>query len=111
MAHISKEQVSQIRTQLKKEFKGFKFSVKRVAYSKLSVSIMAAPVSFVEEKYRQLNPFYLDQYQNSDILKRINTICNANNYDNSDSMVDYFDCGFYFELNIGSYDKDFQLTK
>jgi len=29
------------------------------------------------------------------------------NYDESDSMVDYFDVNFYLHVNIGKYDKDF----
>jgi len=31
------------------------------------------------------------------------------NYDDSDSMVDYFDTNFYLSVNVGSYAKDFEV--
>jgi hypothetical protein len=35
---------------------------------------------------------------------------NCDNYDNSDSMTDYFDVGHYVDLNIGKWDKPFVCT-
>lgn len=49
---------------------------------------------------RQLNHYYLERYTEFkpeflEKLRRINQIVTSFNYDESNSMVDYFDCGFY----------------
>lgn len=49
---------------------------------------------------QQLNHYYLDRYNEFkpeflEKLRRINQIVTSFNYDESNSMVDYFDCGFY----------------
>lgn len=33
------------------------------------------------------------------------------NHDNSDAMTDYFDVGWYIDINIGNYEKDYILTE
>ena len=114
MSYISPAKVKEIRNKIKAEFptkKGWKFSITGKDYSSLNVNIMNAPVLFSEKGYEQLNHYYLDNYKNGDILKKINTICNETNYDKSDIMVDHYDVGFYFHLAVGKWDKDFELTK
>ena len=36
---------------------------------------------------------------------------NAENFDKSDPMTDYFHVGYYISVNIGSYDKPYELIK
>jgi hypothetical protein len=43
------------------------------------------------------------------ILKGVVEIANKENYDNSDIQTDYFDVNFYFHLNIGKWNKDFEV--
>jgi hypothetical protein len=38
-------------------------------------------------------------------------LINHNNHDNSDPMTDYYDVGHYTKINIGKWDKAYQLTK
>lgn len=45
------------------------------------------------------------------IFKYIKKLCDSFNYDDSDSMTDYFDCGFYLELKIGKDNKSFELIE
>jgi hypothetical protein len=109
MAYASKEQSKRIRQELKAEFPEFKISVTVEHSSTIMVCIMAAPIKFTEKPYEQLNHFYLERYENGEILKRIAEIANKGNYDKSDIMTDYFEVGFYFRLQVGKWDKHFEL--
>ena len=131
MGYISASDVAIIRKKLKEEFgpMGYKFSVVN-RNGNVDVSIMQSPKKFypVEAELRmlredeiayiraainkgeyQLNPYYLERYENSDDLKAmLDIILNGSNnkyYNNSDSMVDYFDVAFYYSLDVGKWDK------
>ncbi|MFW5847925.1 MAG: LPD29 domain-containing protein [bacterium] len=113
MAYITKEKAREIRNEIKKEFptkKGWKFSITIKDYSSLNVDIMKAPIKFTEKNYEQLNHYYLENYDNSDVLIKIRDICNKTNYNNSDPMTDYFDVGYYFHLSVGKWDRPFELS-
>jgi hypothetical protein len=122
MAYISTNEVAAIRAKLKAEFPEMKFSVRRENHMKVCVAILKAPYHFIKDQFRekmqggynwQVNHHWVDHhecYQHVDKLKRIIRICNEGNHDNSDIMTDYFDVGWYFDLEIGKYDKDFQYT-
>lgn len=59
-------------------------------------------------QYHIDNDFELSEYGKK-LFKYIKELCDSFNYDDSDSMTDYFDCGFYLTLKIGKYDKKFEL--
>lgn len=44
-------------------------------------------------------------------LSEILTAMNGGNHDNSDVQTDYFDVGWYVDINIGSWDKPYILEK
>ena len=44
-------------------------------------------------------------------LKEILVAMNGGNHDNSDVQTDYFDVGWYVDVNIGSWDKPYTLEK
>lgn len=85
------------------------------------------------EKYAQLNQYqfkngfrdesasgsqYPDGWNNGailskkawDCMKRAYHLATSYNYDDSDGMIDYFDTNFYLHLNIGKWDKPFQVS-
>jgi hypothetical protein len=31
-------------------------------------------------------------------------------YDNSDSMIDYFDIAYYVDINVGNWNKEYQVV-
>lgn len=124
MAFITTEQVKNIRTQLKAEFKGIKFSVKKINYSKVSISILSSEIDFfgdciadrseaVYELYMQVNRHSIDDNFKSvskKVLKRISEIAHSQGYyDNSDAMTDYFDTAYYVNISVGSWDKEYKL--
>lgn len=117
MAYISKEEVKNIRQNLKKEFPQIKFSVVTQNYSTVQVSIMESKekdfsVLTNEDNYTQLNPYngIEDNHPLSkDIDKMIEIMKGENWYDKSDSMTDYFDTAYYLNLHIGKWDKPYQF--
>lgn len=112
MAYITADEVKVIRNNLKKEFPEFKFSVTRDNSTAIAVCIMSGPVEFVPGKPNaQLNHFYPDNYQHADILKKMIAIVNAKNYDNSDTMTDYFDVGYFVHIEQGKWDKPYVLVQ
>lgn len=44
-----------------------------------------------------------------DCLVELRSAMNKGNHDNSDAMTDYFDVGWYTDINIGKYEKPYKL--
>lgn len=44
-----------------------------------------------------------------DVMKRAAEIGNADNWDHSDSMIDYFDVNYYLDINIGKWNKNYEV--
>ena len=64
--------------------------------------------------YIDVNPYWYHEHFNGvakDFLTEAFAILNTDNYDNSDAQTDYFDRGHYVDLNIGKWNKPYQLTK
>lgn len=66
------------------------------------------------EKSLSVNPYHYDKHFSGKALAFMNEIfaaMNKGNHDNSDVQTDYFDVGFYVDVNIGQWDKPYELTK
>ena len=117
-----------IKGKLKTHFPKCKFSVTIERYSggqSMTVALLSAPFDpFVDnaeingcpvKDSHQVNHYYLAE---SDILSRdakilflhVHDMINYFNYDDSDSMTDYFDVNFYEHLAIGKWNKPFTQT-
>lgn len=59
----------------------------------------------VNDRYRE----YFTEYGFS-VLEDVYKFMQSYNYDDSDSMTDYFDCNFYDSLNIGKWNKGFKIV-
>lgn len=63
----------------------------------------------------QFNQYhYTSNYRDPQILAFFNDLlqaANDGNHDNSDVMTDYFDVGWYLHINIGKWDKPYELLK
>ena len=122
----TKEIASEIRDELKKEFPECKFSVTKETNS-ITVALMEAPESPFSRidpngwdgTYAQLNHFYIEETCNGahltrsavKMLQKVTKISNKKNWDRSDIQCDYFDVNFYFYLEVGKYNKPFQVVK
>lgn len=61
-----------------------------------------------------VNPFWFQEHYNGDsyfFLKEImDALKAANWYDRSDAQTDYFDTAYYYNVNIGNWQKPYQVT-
>lgn len=69
----------------------------------------------LEKQHTSINQYYIDDdYIINDyakeMFKYIVQLSNSFNYDDSDSMTDYFDTGFYDHYSIGKWGKSFELV-
>lgn len=125
-----KEIAVDIRSQLKKQYPQCKFSIRTEYYSMgqaLHISLMSGNFEAFtsdEKHYVQLNQYqfsnkYAERINNGtvltdkawEVMKFAYELTLKDNWDNSDSMTDYFDVNFYLHLNIGNWDKPYTVKK
>ena len=64
--------------------------------------------------YIDVNPHWFKEHftgKAKAALTELLAAMNDGNHDRSDSMTDYFDVGWYIDLNIGSWDRPYICTK
>jgi hypothetical protein len=65
--------------------------------------------------YCDVNQFHFQNHYDGDakafLTEAFAALKSADYYDRSDAMVDYFDTAYYFDLNIGRWDKPYVVTK
>ena len=57
-----------------------------------------------------LSDRYKDNTQKLDVLTTVLNSLSLNHYDRSDIMTDYFDCAFYRDIEIGTWDKPYEVV-
>ena len=65
-----------------------------------------------KNKSLDVNPYwYQDHFSGTalNFLKEVFTAMNQGNHDNSDIQTDYFDVGWYVDVNIGSWNKPYTV--
>ena len=121
MSYISTEDVKKIRVALKNEFgKKLKFGVRKSAGGhSVGVTIKSGTVDFSDIMRKnnfydqvQVNQYHLQNYGVhkslfEKIVEIIKTAPSNKWYNNSDAMIDYFDVAFYFDLNVGDWNKPY----
>lgn len=68
--------------------------------------------SSLTSEYMDVNPYhYENQFQGRALafLKELIPVMNDGNYDKSDIMTDYFNVGWYIDINIGEWKKPYVL--
>lgn len=127
----TKEIAKLVRTFCKIVYPNCKFSITS-EYNSISVHLMEASFEvFANEndKYSHymdgttkltanipLNHYYIENDERLTekakiMLNNINSYLNSYNYDDSDSMTDYFDKNFYEHLEIGKWDRPFKIVE
>ena len=64
--------------------------------------------------YDRINPYHFKSHYSGKALKFLTEVYAAmmeGNHDNSDIQTDYFDVGWYVEINIGKWNKAYDLQK
>lgn len=125
MAYMNQDKKAKIAAALKRVMpKGWKYSLAVRHHSTIVLTISEAPIDLIrafegysepeKRTYADVNPYhYRRQFSEkavADIFDKIFAVLNMDNYDNSDSMTDYFDVGHYVDVNIGRWNKPFKFT-
>jgi hypothetical protein len=141
MAYMSQERKAQIAPVVKAICKkyGIKASLAVHNHSTLVVNIKQGAIDFIENfietdsnvmhgrkmaqdqldyirKNRSLdvNPYWYKEHfsgKAKDFLCELIPAMNTGNHDNSDIQTDYFDVGWYVDVNIGKWNKPYALVK
>ena len=64
--------------------------------------------------YSQINPYHFEKHYDGEalsFLKEVHEVMNDGNHDRSDMQSDYFDVGWYSDVNIGQWNKPYILEK
>lgn len=125
MAYMNQERKAQIAPVVKAICKkyGIKASLSVRHHSTLCLNIKSGNVDFVGDYhdaedamkfgYIQVNPYwYRDHFdgESKEFLTEVITAMNEGNHDNSNAMIDYFDVGWYIDVNVGKWNESYRFT-
>ena len=141
MAYMSQERKQQLAPKIKAVLKkyGVKGSLAVRNHSTLVLNIKSGPIDFIEDyiqaesevpsrqkmtqdqidyirKHRTLDVnvyWYKEHFSGKSVkfLTEIVPLMNTGNHDNSDIQTDYFDVGWYIDINIGNWKQPYALVK
>ena len=125
MAYVSQELKAKLSPLIKSICKnyGVKASLAVSNHSTLVLNIKSGSIDFFKSYNRdldkpengniQVNPYwYNDDFDGAakEFLSEVITAMNEGNFDKSDSQTDYFHVGWYVNVNIGQWDKPYELV-
>ena len=125
MAYVSQELKSKLAPQIKAICKkyGVKASLAVRNHSTLALNIKSGKIDFIGDygdsddarKFGiQVNPYwYKDHFTGKAkaFLSEVIPAMNDGNWDKSEIQYDYFNVGWYIDVNIGKWNKPYELTK
>lgn len=134
MAYMSQERKAALAPQIKAALKkyGMKGTIAVRHHSTLVINIKSGKLDMIgnynaqqQERQQQsarllgaardhidVNPYWFqDQFTGEplEFLKEIFAACNQGNHDRSDIQTDYFDVGWYVDVNIGTWNKPYTI--
>lgn len=113
MAYISQEKKKELSPEIKAVLKkySFKGSIAVRHHSTLVVNVKSGPLELPHSVgYCQVNTYWIVENWSkswSTFLLELKTAMMNGNHDNSEIQSDYFDVGWYVDINIGKYDKPY----
>jgi hypothetical protein len=136
MAYMNQEKKAQIAALIKPLLKqyGLKGSLSVHNYSSINLNIKAGNIDFIananhvaanrsygervegrHKNYMQVNVYWIEDnftgVAKEFLLKAVDALKSAGYYNNSDAMIDYFDTAYYYHINVGQWDKPYELVK
>lgn len=130
MAYMNQDKKKIIKANLDKVLKplGIKYSLRVRDHMAITCTIRSAPFDLLADRvkpvsefedrigmrrYDQVNRFwYADHYtgKTKQILAGVvDAMTSADYFDHSDAQIDYFHTAYYFDINIGAWDKPFEV--
>ena len=125
MAYMSQEKKAKIAPAVKAILKKYnvKASLAVRNHSTLVLNVKQGPIDFINDfgnsedakKFGiQVNPYWYHEHfvgESKKFLTEVITAMNDGNHDRSDIQSDYFDVGWYVDVNIGQWNKPYALEK
>ncbi len=136
MAYMNQEKKAVIKANLDKALKGtgVKCTLSVSNHTSIVCTIKSAPIDLIANMnevcrkapganrygeyrdatdYVQVNPYWYKEHFSGKALdivdKIVKAMYTANYYDNSDAQIDYFDTAYYVSVNIGKWNKPFEV--
>lgn len=134
MAYMSQSRKAQIAPVVKAILKKYKVAGSLAVrnHSTLVLNIKSGPIDFIgntnnvvsqrpggyrtgspAERSIQVNPYWYHEHFDGvakEFLREVFTAMNEGNHDNSDAQIDYFDVGWYVDVNIGKWNQPYELV-
>ena len=128
MAYVSQERKAQLAPKIKAICKkyGVKASLAVRHHSSLVLNIKSGKIDFLgnyargfnqanpQRDYIQVNTYwYRDHFDGvaRDFFSEVIPAMNTGNHDNSDIQTDYFDVGWYINVNVGQWNKPYTVDQ
>lgn len=130
MAYMNQETKAKIAPKVKKILGKYKLkgSLAVRNYTTLVLNIKSGPIDFIGNLNRDIpedsnrrakdcvdvNVYHIGSHYTgiaAKALTELRAALNAGNHDNSDIQTDYFDVGWYVDINVGKWNKPYILVK
>lgn len=125
MAYMNQEKKAIIAAKLKPVLKkyGVKGTLSVRNHSSIVLNVKSGKVDFFKDygdredarKFGiQVNPYWFQDHfegvSKKFLAEAFDALKSAGYYNNSDAMTDYFDTAYYYDINIGKWNKPYALT-
>ena len=125
MAYMNQERKAELATGIKSVLKeyGVKGTIGVRNHSTLTVNIKSGAIDFDHfisrdafsgsDGYIQVNPHWIDEHYEGvakEFLSKLKDAMMVGNHDKSDVMTDYFNVGWYIDINIGNWNKPYKVA-
>ena len=116
MAYMNQQKKAVIATKVKPILKkyGLKGTLSVHNHSSISLNLKSGRIDFGGDRI-QVNTYWLDDHYSDRpvalaALKELkDALMSADYYDRSDAQVDYFDTAYYYNINVGKWNKPYVL--
>ena len=124
MAYMSQEKKAKISALLKPVLKkyGVKGTLSVQNHSSICLTVRSGKVDFFTDygdredalKFGiQVNPYWFNDHFDGKskqfLTEAFDAMKSAGYYNNTDASIDYFDCAYYYDINIGKWNKAYVL--
>jgi len=126
MAYMNQDKKAVIAAKLKPVLKkyGVKGTLSVRNHSSIVLNVKSGAIDFFEDygdredarKFGiQVNPYWFQDHfvgkSKAFLTEAFDALKGAGYYNNSNAMIDYFDTAYYYDINIGKWNKPYELTK
>lgn len=116
MAYINQQDKARLAPGIKAVLKkhNIKGSIAIRNHMVLVVTLSSGAIDFGTTQH-DVNTYHIEcHYEDNkpalEFLKELKAAMMVGNHDNSDVMTDYFDVGWYIDINIGKWDKPYEVV-